>query len=228
MNVVAALRSLDACAVSDACDRLGIPMTVVTGIAPLTGATSVAGRAVTVRLGPPPSERAAAIRHLCASAVDAATADDIIVVDHQGRLDCAGWGGMLSRGARQRGCAATLIDGAARDIDEAIRIGYPVFGRGATPRTARGRAVETAWGGPIMFGGIPVRTGDYVIADSTGIVIIPSRFGADVVTAAESIAASEGAMSASIDEGASLGQVMGRNYEAMLRSRSSHDENGGM
>lgn len=84
-----------------------------------------------------------------------------------------------------------MIDGAARDVDEANDLGYPVFGRSATPRTARGRAVEVACQTPISFAGGRVNPGDYVIADQTGIVIIEKQAITDVLHAASTIAAHE-------------------------------------
>lgn len=213
-RLVERLRALDSCAVSDACDRLGLTGRVSTAAAPVTGAGRVAGRVITVELGLPSG--GASGRHLCAAATDAATPDDVIVIAHQGRADCAGWGGNLSRAALVRGAAGTVIDGATRDVDEAIEIGYPVFATGATPLTARGRTEEKDWGGPIDFGGIVVDHGDLVVADSSGVVFIPASDAGRVVAAAEAIAAKEAAMAADIQRGRPVSDVMGTAYETML------------
>jgi len=213
-EVVARLRRLDSCALSDACDRLGLDDRVVTGLAPLTGAAQVAGRVVTVELGPWTGGGEGP--HLCAAATDASSADDVIVVAHHGRTDCAGWGGNLSRAARARGAAATIVDGAARDIDESRVVGHPVFALAATPRTARGRTEEVAWGGAVTIGGVAVDHGDYVVADSTGIVFVPAARIDEVLAAAEAIAAREAAMAAALDAGQPVSDVMGRDYETML------------
>jgi regulator of RNase E activity RraA len=214
-QLVARFRRLDTAAVSDACDQLGLAGRVVSGLQPLTGPCQVAGRVVTVQLGP--WSGGGVNRHLCAAATDAATALDVIVVAHNGRTDCAGWGGNLSRAARRRGTAATIVDGAARDIDEARALGYPVFGAAATPRTARGRTEETGWDGPVTIGGVAVEPGDVVVADSTGVVFVPARHAASVLAAAEAISDKESAMAAAIDGGQPVSEVMGRDYETMLR-----------
>ncbi|MDH4362882.1 MAG: RraA family protein [Acidimicrobiia bacterium] len=219
-DAVARLRRLDSCAVSDACDRLGLPDRVVTGLAPLTGPARRAGRVVTVELGPWTGGGGAS--HLCTAATDASTADDVIVVAHHGRTDCAGWGGNLSRAARARGAAATIVDGAARDIDESRTVGHPVFALAATPRTARGRTEEVAWGGPVTIGRVAVNHGDYVVADSTGVVFVPADRIDEVLVEAEAIAAKEAAMAAALDDGQPVSVVMGRGYEAMLH-RPDHD-----
>jgi 4-hydroxy-4-methyl-2-oxoglutarate aldolase len=212
--LVGRLRSLDTCAVSDALDRLGIADRVVTGLTGFGYRGRSAGRAVTVELGPVRPEPSH--RHLCAAAVDDSGPEDVIVVAHQARTDCAGWGGNLSRAALARQVVATLVDGAVRDVDEALDIGYPVLGRTATPRTARGRTEEHAWGTPISFGGVDVAPGDYVLADSTGIVFLPAAIAAEVIEAAEQIAAKEAAMAADIDAGRPISEVMGASYEQML------------
>lgn len=212
------LRRLDSCAVSDASDSLGIDGRVSTALRPTTGPGRIAGRVITVLLGPIGAAPTAdgPKRHLCAAATDAATSHDVIVVAHQGRSDCAGWGGNLSRAANRRGTAGTIVDGAVRDVDEAIEVGYPVFSTGATPLTARGRAEEKSWGEAVTIDGINVDTGDYVIADSTGVVFVPAAHIERILAAAEAIADTESAMAAEIESGRPVGDVMGADYETML------------
>ncbi len=213
MTAIEQLAALDSCAMSDACDSLGLDGRVVIGLADLTGRHQIAGRAVTVLLGPATAEVAS--RHLCTAAIESAERGDVIVVAHQGRLDCAGWGGNLSRAAQMRGVAGTILDGAVRDVDEAANIGYPVFAAGATPRTARRRAQEVAWGVAVEIGGVSVRPGDLVVADATGIVVVPLEHAERVITAAAAIVEREAAMAAAIAAGTAVSTVMGRNYERM-------------
>jgi regulator of RNase E activity RraA len=221
-DLVARLRRFDTSTISDACERSGHECHVVTDLAPLTTTAAIAGAAITVQLGPADETSGYSTRHLGTTAVEAATSDHVIVIDHRGRNDCAGWGGNLSRGARHRGCAGTIIDGAARDIDEAADLGYPIFARSATPLTARGRAVELATQTPIQIAGGRVDPGDYLIADSTGIVIIPQHAISDVLDAAPTIAAHEEQIAHRIDDGTPITEAMGRNYEQLL-----HDDRAG-
>jgi 4-hydroxy-4-methyl-2-oxoglutarate aldolase len=213
-DYVGRLERLDACAVSDARDQLDLPDAVVTGMTNLTGTTRIAGRVITVQLGPPRAELPA--RHLCTAAIEASGTEDVIVVAHAGRTDCAGWGGNLSRAALMRGARGTIVHGAVRDIDEARDIGYPVYAVAGTPRTARGRAEEYTWGLPVDIAGISVDSGDYVIADGTGIVFVAAVDAARVLTAAEAIATKEGVMADAIANGYAISDVMGASYERML------------
>jgi 4-hydroxy-4-methyl-2-oxoglutarate aldolase len=208
------LRRLDSCAVSDALDQLGL-IGVVDQFHPLSARQRIAGRAVTVELGPPSKDVPA--RHLCSAAVEASGPSDVIVVAHQGRLDCAGWGGNLSRGARHREVQGTIVDGAIRDVDESEQLGYPVYALAATPRTARGRAQEHAWATAVRIGDVLVNPGDYVLADGTGVVFVAAARIDDVLEAAEAIAAKESLMAAAIEQEEALSTVMDANYETMLQ-----------
>ena len=207
------LARLDSCALSDALDSLGLHG-VADGLGPLTGPARVAGRVVTVELGRPGAQRSH--RHLCTAAVVGAEPGDVIVVAHQGRTDCAGWGGNLSRAAGRAGLGGVIVDGAARDIDESREVGFPVFASAATPRTARGRAVEVSWGEPVSIAGVAVAAGDAVLADGTGVVFVPAGRLDEVLAVAEQIAAKEAAMASAIAAGTPVDQVMGADYEHLL------------
>lgn len=222
---VGRLRALDVCDLSDALDALGLAP-AVGGLKPTGAHGPIAGRAVTVRLtaGPGP---AGATRHLCTAAVEAAGPEDVIVVEQRSGLDAAGWGGLLSRAARARGIAGTIVDGPARDIEEADRLGYPVYARSVTARTARGRIHEAEFGAAIILGETEVAPGDYVAADRSGCVVIAAAHIEEVLARAEAVAARSTAMAAAIDAGAPVSRVMGGDYEAMLapkHRRSDQDQ----
>ena len=217
-SLTARLAALDTCAVSDALDKLGLPGAVI-GIAALTGPAKVAGRVVTTKLGAPLPGLPK--RHLGAGAVMAAKPGDIIVVEHRGRIDVSGWGGLLSRGAVRRGVAAVLVDGACRDIDESRALGLPVFARAAVPVTARGRVAEHSCQEPITFGAVAVKPGDLVIADGSGIVFVDQTRAEDILSTAEDIYAREQRMAAAIDAGGAIGDVMSADYEDMLKRQEA-------
>jgi regulator of RNase E activity RraA len=217
-DLVARLAALDACAVSDALDKLGLPGTV-TGIHSLTVQRRIAGPARTVQLGPPQPPGSSA-RHLGTTAITQATEGDVIVIAHGRRDDCAGWGGNLSRAARKRGVAGVIVDGACRDIDEAREIDFPMFGTAAIPLTARGRSSEVSNGEPVVIGGVTVRSGDLVLADGSGVVFVDHDRAGDVIEAAEAIARVEAQMAARIEAGDPVDEVMGTSYESMLQPGS--------
>lgn len=218
-DVRARLAEIGTCTVSDALDKLGING-VVTGIAPTWPCARVAGRAVTVKITAAGPEKAR--HHLGSEAIDAASPGDVIVVDNAGHTDVSCWGGILATGARARGVAGIVIDGACRDADEYEAIGLPVFTRGVVPCSARGRVMQESFNSTIRVGSIQVRPGDYVLADSNGIVFVPAERIGDVLREASALVAREQEMLDAIAEGASMTEVDRRfRYESMLRGGAS-------
>ncbi|MET3472291.1 regulator of RNase E activity RraA [Novosphingobium sp. 1529] len=215
---VTRLGRLDVCAVSDALDRLGIGA-VVTGVPQQAGSGRLAGQAVTMKVGvgdPPPGPP----RHLGCNAIESAGPGDLIVVEQRSGRDAGCWGGLLTLAAKLRGVRGVVADGPVRDIDEAVGYGFPVFTRHLTARTARGRVAELGSGVPIVFEGARVNPGDYIVADRSGIAIIPRAEIGKVLEVAEGIVAKEAAMARQLLAGQAVGDVMGGNYEFMLKGTS--------
>jgi regulator of RNase E activity RraA len=217
-EAIARLAQLDACAVSDALDRLGLPGAVL-GIGPLWPCPRIAGRCVTVKIKPAGLERSR--QHLCTSAVAAAAPTDVIVVDNGGRVDVAAWGGLLSLAAQIKKVRGVIVDGACRDVDESRELGFPVYGRTAVQVTARGRIIQQSFNEEIQFAGVQVHPGDLVIADGSGAVFVPRAREADVIVQAEALAQREAAMADAIRGGRSVVEVMeAMRYESMLAEKT--------
>jgi regulator of RNase E activity RraA len=213
---VARLKKLDCCAVSDALDKLQLKG-AVTGLGQLSTSRRIAGRVLTVKLGVGEAP-AGKPRHVSTTAIEAAEAGDIIAVEQRSGVNAGSWGGILSLGAKLRGVAGVIADGPVRDIDEARAHDFPVYGSALTCFTARGRVVELATGGPITIGGVSVKPGDYAIADASGVAFIAAENVEQVLAAAEEIFAREAAMAQALREGKRITEVMGANYENMLRN----------
>lgn len=197
-------------------DKLGLTG-AVTELQQFSGSTRIAGRVITVKLGtgePPPGPP----RHLCATAIEAGGADDVIVVEQRTGVEAGSWGGLLSLGAKMRGIPGVVSDGPVRDIDEARGYEFPVFCRSLTSLTARGRVVEKGTNVPVQIGQVQVQPGDFVIADNSAVIFIAAADAARVLEAAEAIAAREAAMAKALLTGAAIGEVMGGAYEHMLRN----------
>lgn len=133
------------------------------------------GRAVTVSSQPTDNAPVA-------DALASAGAGDILVIDRQGDRRHACWGGILTRAAQLAGLAGVVVDGAATDRREIVEYGFPVFCRAMSALTTRRLDLDGTIGAPIVCGGVPVRTGDIVLGDEDGIVVIPSE---DAVTILE-------------------------------------------
>lgn len=204
----------DSCLVSDALETLGLPAGLK-GIARQTTRKRIFGRAITVRLeafrGDIPK------RHLGTAAIDMAAPGDVIVVEHHSRSDCAGWGGLLSTAALAKGVSGVVVDGMARDIDESEDLGFPVFSRGATPVTARNKVVETSTNQPIDLAGVQVNPGDFVLADGSGVAVIPQDRLNDVLEVARRMLALENGIRAALNNGKPISLAMNESYEKALK-----------
>ncbi len=217
-DFIARLSRLDSCAVSDALDKLGLAGSV-TGLHRYSSERRIAGGVLTVKLDK--AEGRSNTRHLCTAAIEAASPGDIIVVEQRTGLDAACWGGNLTIGAQVRGVAGVIVEGPARDIDDSRKLDFPVFARTHTARTARGRIVEVETGGPVQVGDVIVNPGDYAIADGSAVVFVPAADIERVLEAAEAIAAREESTAQALREGKPISQVMGANYEHMLKKQST-------
>jgi len=206
LALVHALRAVDACAVSDALDTLGLPG-AVTGLHPMWEPGRVtAGVVRTVAVAPKSSVGPSA--HVATALVDAADEDDVVVIDNHGRTDVSCWGGLLAEAAVQRGIAGVIVDGMCRDVQECEALGLPVYSRGAVAVSARGRIVQRDMDVPIQVGSVAVIPGDLVIADRNGVAFIPRRHADEVLDLAVRIVDREAAMGAAVRAGRSVIDVM--------------------
>ena len=76
-----------------------------------------------------------------------------------------------------------IVDGGCRDSAFIEELGFPVFCKYFTPGDIVGRWAATAFGEPVQIGEVTIHTGDYVLADRDGIVILPGKIAGEVVAA---------------------------------------------
>lgn len=215
-ETLARLSAIDTCALSDALDKLGLGGQV-TGLRRESGSGRVAGVAVTVKLGigdPPPGPPV----HLGVKAIEAADQHSIIVIEQRTGVEAGCWGGLLTRGARHANVRAVVADGPVRDIDEARELEFPIFTNRLTCFTARARVVEKATNVPVEIGAVSVYPGDFVVADGSAVVVIRPENVESVLAAAEGIVAREAGMIAEMAKGTRMSDVLGLNYEHMLKN----------
>jgi len=211
------LSKLDTCAVSDALDSLGLKG-ATWGVRPQWQCPRIVGRAVTMKIKPAGLQNPT--QHLGTAPIEAAEPGDIIVIDNGGKLEFSCWGGLLALSAKLKGLSGVVIDGAARDIDEARELNFPVYARGAVPMTARGRVMQESFNQEIQFAGVQCHPGDLVIADGSGVVIVPKEKEAEVIAAAEAIYQKEQEMAAGIRKGYSGLEMLEKlGYEQMLNKK---------
>lgn len=100
-----------------------------------------------------------------------------------------------------RGVRGYIVDGGCRDSDFIRRIGFQVFCRYFTPVDIVGRWQAETFGEPITIGQVTIHTGDYVMADHDGVVIIPSALIEEVTARVEEVLCTESLVRKAILEG---------------------------
>jgi regulator of RNase E activity RraA len=145
-------------------DVLGKPQVMALGIARLWPSDRIAGPAFTVRC--PPGDNL-----MLHAAIYRAEPGAVIVVE-SGDTEFALAGGNVCTIAHRRGIAAFVLDGVVRDIGEIREAGFPVHARGVVPIPGVRKAVLPL-NEPVTCGGVTVHTGDIVVADEDGVVVVP-------------------------------------------------------
>ncbi|MER1959288.1 MAG: RraA family protein [Solibacillus sp.] len=168
------LLALPTTAISDA---TGGHTNVAANIRPLADHFKIAGRALTVRL--PDGENGAVLE-----AISRASKGDILVIDAKGNTNRAVAGDFVMQLAQGVGVQGFVVDGVIRDLAAARTIDFPVFSLGTTVAAGSkngGGTVDV----PIAVGGVVVQSGDYVIGDIDGVIIVPQADIEKVMEASE-------------------------------------------
>lgn len=86
---------------------------------------------------------------------------------------------------KRKGVLGYVVDGGCRDTDFILEIGFPVFCRFLTPADIVGRWIPDSFGYPITIGEVTIATGDYLLGDRDGVVVVPGARAAEVVAMVE-------------------------------------------
>ncbi len=200
--LVKGFAELDTASVSDAMDRLGMDAGCH-GILPICTGVKAAGRAFTVKY------RAIGIveRGTVGDFLDDVPAGGFVVIDNAGRTDCTVWGDIMTTLAHHKRIAGTLIDGVCRDVPKIRDLRYPLFSRGFFMMTGKDRVEIESVNQPVSICGRQVRPEDIVLADDSGVVIVPASKAEQVLSIAQEIEATEQRILQSIAQGLSLRQA---------------------
>jgi len=167
-------------AVSDALDELGIAGALSGITAQRQGIGRVCGRALPVKFvrkskDPEAYRFGGGIGKPLEKVLKTMKAGDMVVMDLDGAPDAAAWGGLASRLAQRRGVRGTIMWGACRDLEEIRAVGYPVWAVGVCPRRSRNEFTFGSINEQIVVKGVVIRAGDYVLADESGVVVVPQE-----------------------------------------------------
>lgn len=165
---------------------------------PVSSGLKMYGKALTVRTYP--GDWAKAVE-----AIDIAMEGQVIAID-AGGVGPAVWGELATHGAVQKKLAGVVIDGAIRDVPEIKAMGFPAFARIISPAAGEPKGFGEI-GVPINISGTRVFTGDYLVGDDDGVVVIPARKAVEIINRAMNVLETENRLRKEIDAGSTLGKV---------------------
>jgi len=191
----------DSSLISDAMDHLGIAGILPASLyRPTINGAAIVGTATTVRSG----------RNGMAEmeAHNQATEGDILVIERVEGL--SNMGGISAMLAKRHGIAGAIVLGGIRDIGHSRKIGFPLWSTEISPLTGKWRIDTVEINAPVQLHGVGIRPGDIIVADDTGICVIPPERAEEIVSLAEEQHALEAARIQAIADGAHIADLPGK------------------
>jgi regulator of RNase E activity RraA len=109
--------------------------------------------------------------------VDSCPSGHILIIKSPSTAPNAVWGGLMTARAKAVGCKGAIIDGLIRDSSEIRDMEFPVWARGRSTMGAAPICKVVSVGEDIILNGntpwpVCIRTGDIVVADEDGAVVL--------------------------------------------------------
>ena len=195
-DVREAFRKVSTPNLADAMQKRG----VIHGLVPrLKHGTKLVGRALTVKTAN--GDWAKPIE-----AIDRATPGDVIVIDAGGGTTAV-WGELASNSCLVKGVSGVVIDGAVRDLDAILELGFPCFSRHVAPHAGEPKG-HGEIGSEIECGGQVVHAGDWIVGDESGLVVVPREQAVEMANRALDVLERENRIREEIRRGATLSSVL--------------------
>lgn len=153
----------------------------------------MAGVAITCHAGP-------ADNLALFGALHAARKGDILIAATDEFKTTAVTGDLLLGMAKNRGIAGFVTDGLVRDLVGILAVGLPVYCAGITANSPARSGPGTV-GLPIVIGDVVIQSGDIVVGDRDGVVIVPQAQAQDVLNKLSDVRAAEASLEAKVKAG---------------------------
>lgn len=108
-------------------------------------------------------------------AVDSCRPDDVLIAAAGGSMRSGIWGELLTTAAKNRGCIGAIVDGAIRDVTKISAMEFPVYARGRCLYDSLNRQRVIDVDVTVEIDGVRFSSGDLVVADADGVVVIPQQ-----------------------------------------------------
>jgi 4-hydroxy-4-methyl-2-oxoglutarate aldolase len=150
-------------------------------------------------------------------ALDTAESGDVIVAGTDGFTKTSVTGDLVLGMARNKGVAGFVTDGMVRDIVGIEAVGLPVYCAGVTANSPARNGPGTV-GFPVVLGDVVVQSGDILVGDRDGVVVVPLFEAEAVLSRLPTIKAAEQELEAKVREGLQVPDFA----TAVLRSDKTH------
>ena len=174
-------------------------MAGIVGLRPVWPGCHMVGTVLTVRTAP--GDWAKPVE-----AIDKAEPGQVIVVDAGGRPPAV-WGELASESCLQRGIAGVVVDGAVRDTADIAKLRFPCFSRQISAAAGWPKGFGEI-GATITIEGIEINTGDWIVGDDDGLVVLPRAMAAEMANRAMDCLERENRIRGEIRAGSTLSQVI--------------------
>jgi regulator of RNase E activity RraA len=172
------------------------------GIQPLLRNKRIAGAAVTLAI---PGQDSTLLHHT----LGLLRPGDILVVDRLGDDKHACWGGGVTVAAKAAGAIGGIVDGPCTDLTEIEDSDFPMWCRGMSPITTRLYNLGGTLNLPISCGNVPVKAGDIILADESGVLVLPAGEAEAIADAALARQERGERSQARVKAGEKLGDISG-------------------
>ena len=139
------------------------------------------------------------------AAMDSVQSGDVVLAAFDGFQGCAAAGDRVCGMLRNCGAAGFVTDGPVRDYAGIVAMGLPCWSTGLTPASPYTNGPGTV-GLPIQIGGRQVETGDMIVADHDGVMVVPFDRIDEVIEKLETVKELETALDAQIEDGLRIPQ----------------------
>lgn len=128
---------------------------------------------------------------------------DIVVNAFNGYQGCAACGDRLIGMMRNNGAAGFVTDGPMRDYQGIVEVGLPAWCTGLNPNSPVAQGPGRV-GMAISVGGMEVESGDMIVADRDGVVVVPYEMLDEIITRLERVKELETEMDKEVADGLKL------------------------
>ena len=114
-----------------------------------------------------------------------------VVVCQPHNHEIALMGELSAETLKNKGVLGYVVDGGCRDTDFILDLGFPVFHSFFTPSDIVGRWIPDRYAEPLSIGDVSIRTGDFILGDRDGVVVVPHEIVDEAITNTEGVALTE-------------------------------------